>query len=89
MAEISVPDDDSPAGQRWQVDIQVHCQEDPLLRGDYTILLSVGGAAGPRADWRLPAGIAGTSLAAALAWIRWRERRRTAWPTGLKAGHWR
>ena len=89
VAEITVPDDEGLRGQKWQIEIVAVCQEEPLLKGAYTILVTVGGADRQRTSWWTAGGIIAAALAGAIAWGRWRTARRSAWPTGLKAGDWR
>ena len=86
--EITVPDDDSLIGQRWAVNIDITCTVESLLNDSSIILVTVGQAQIARPDWLIGGGIIAVAMVGGVLWIRWKDRQRTEWTTGLRTGHW-
>ena len=85
---LSIPDDESLKGQKWQVNIDINSRDQPLLSSNYIILVSVSEASPQGANWGMIGIITATSVVAVIIWNRWLEKQRAEWPTGLKTKHW-
>ena len=86
--EITIPNDESLAGQRWAVSIDISCTGEPLLNDSSIILATVGQAHLGRPDWLIGGGIIAVSMIGGILWTRWKDSQRAEWTTGLKTGHW-
>jgi hypothetical protein len=86
--EITVPNDESLAGQRWAVSIDISCTGEPLLDDSSIILVTVGQTHPGRPEWLIGGGIIAVSMIGGALWTRWRDKQRAEWTTGLKTGHW-
>ncbi len=87
-AEITVPDNESLAGQKWAVSIDILCTGEPLLNDSSIILVTVGQARPARPDWLIGGGIIAVSMIGGVLWTRWKDRQMAEWTTGLKTRHW-
>lgn len=85
---ISIPDELGLEGQRWQANIEISCQDEPLLTSEVIILVTVPHPYAPTASWATAGGIILTSLTGILFWNWHSERARNKWTTGLKRKHW-
>ena len=85
---LSIPDDKTLKGQKWQANIDVTCRNQPLLSSNYILLVSVSEASPPGINWGMIGIIAATSAIVVIIWNRWAEKQRAEWPTGLKTKHW-
>jgi len=85
---LSIPDDKTLKGQKWQANIDVTCRNQPLLSSNYILLVSVGEASPQGINWGMIGIIAATSAIVVITWNRWAEKQRAEWPTGLKTKHW-
>jgi len=85
---LSVPDDESLKGQKWQANINITCREQPLLSTNCILMISVGEAFPPGINWGMIVIIAVASAIAVITWNRWKDKQRAKWSTGLKTKHW-
>lgn len=85
---LSIPDDETLKGQKWQANINITCRDQPLLSINYILLVSVGEASPQGINWGMIGIIAATSVMVVIIWNRWAEKQRAEWPTGLKTKHW-
>ena len=85
---LSIPDDKTLKGQKWQANIDVTCRNQPLLSSNYILLVSVGEASPQGINWGMIVLIATVSAIGVAIWNRWEEKQRAEWPTGLKTKHW-
>ena len=85
---LSIPDDETLKGQKWQANIDITCRDQPLLSSNYILLVSVGEASPQGINWGMIGIIAATSVMVVIIWNRWVEKQRAEWPTGLKTKHW-
>ena len=85
---LSIPNDKTLKGQKWQANIIVTCRDQPLLSSNYILLVSVGEAPPQGINWGMIGIIAATSAVVVIIWNRWVEKQRAEWPNGLKTKHW-
>jgi len=85
---LSIPEDKTLKGQKWQANIIVTCRDQPLLSSNYILLVSVGEAPPQGINWGMIGIIAATSAVVVIIWNRWVEKQRAEWPNGLKTKHW-
>ena len=88
LVYLSIPDDESLKGQKWQANINITCREQPLLSSNCILMISVGKASPLGINWGIISIIAVSSAVAVITWNRWKDKGRAKWSTGLKTRHW-
>jgi len=86
--EVAIPSLEGIKGQKWQADISIACEEQPLLSSNAVILITAGKPSPESTNWAMVGGLVLSSVVGVVLWNHHHEQKRNEWPTGLKTKHW-
>lgn len=86
--EIIIPANEGLEGQKWQANIGIACEEQPLLSSNAVVLITTGKLSPESTNWAMVGGLVLSSVVGAVLWNHHHEQKRNEWPTGLKTKHW-